>query len=93
MSHDVIVELPGAPDIEGVASDLATHFTMLSLVSVILGASGREVDNEVAIVEIIGHLSEVISERNVQLSWEDSVDDGISIKVEDALLELFQVAV
>ena len=65
---------------------------MLSLVSVILGASGREVDDEVAIVEFLGHLSEVISERNVGLSREGSVNDGIRVKVEDAL-ELFQVPV
>ena len=57
LSHDVIIELPGAPNIEGEASDLATHFTTLSLVSVILGASGREVDDEVAIVDFVGHLS------------------------------------
>ena len=93
MLHDVIVELSGATDIEGEASDLATHLTALSLVSVIFGASGREVDDEVAIVEFVGHLSEVISERNVGLSREGSVDDGIGVKVEDTLLKLFQVAV
>ena len=93
LSHDGIVELPGATDIEGEASDLAAHFTALSLVPVILGASGREVDDEVAIVEFVGHLSKVISEWNVGLSREDSVDDRISVKVEDALLETFQVAV
>ena len=93
LSHDVIVELSGAPDIEGEAPDLAAHFTVLSPVPVILGASGREVDDEVAIVEFVGHLSEVISERDVGLSRESSVDDGIGVKVEDALLELFQVAV
>ena len=85
--------MPGAPDIEGEAPDLAAHFTALSPVPIILGASGRKVDDEVAIVEFVGHLSEVISERNVGLSWEGSVDDGIGVKVEDALLELFQVAI
>ena len=93
LTHDVIVELPGAPDIEGEAPDLAAHFTGLSPVSVILGASGREVDDKVAIVEFVGHLSEVISERDIGLSREGGVDDGIGLKVEDALLELFQVAV
>ena len=93
LSHHVIVELPGAADIEGEAPDLAAHFTALSSVPVILGASGREVDDEVAIVEFVGHLSEVISERDVGLSGEVSVDDGIGVKVEDALLEPFQVAV
>ena len=93
LSHDVIVELPGAADIEGEAPDLAAHFTALSSVSVILGASGREVDDEVAIVEFVGHFSEVISEWDVGLSWEGGVDDRIGDKVEDALLKLFQVAV
>ena len=93
LSHDVIVELPGAADIEGEAPYLAAHFTALSPVPIILGASGREVDDEVAIVEFVGHFSEVISERNVGLSGEGGVDDRIGVKVEKALLELFQVAV
>ena len=87
LSHDVVVELFGASDVEGEAPDLAAHFTALSPVPVILGASGREVDDEVAIVEFVGHVSEVISEWDVGLSGEGSVDDGIGVKVEDALLE------
>ena len=93
LSHDDIIELSGAMDIEGEAPDLAAHFTVLSSVPIILGASGREVDNEVAIVELVCHLSKVISERDVGLSREGGVDDRIGVKVEDALLELFQVAV
>ena len=93
LSHDVIVELPGATDIEGEAPDLAAHFTTLSSVPVILGASGREVDDEVAIVEFVGHFFEVISERDVGLSREGGVDDRIGVKVEDALLETIQVTV
>ena len=53
LSHDIIVELPGAPDIEGRASDLAAHLTTLSLVPVILRDSRCEVDDEVAIIEFV----------------------------------------
>jgi len=93
LSHDVIVELSGASYIEREASDFAADFALLGFVAVIFGSSGSEFGDEVSFIEFVGHFTEIVSELDIRLTWFDSVDDGISVKVEDLLLEMFQVTV
>ena len=93
LSHDIIVELPGTSNVEREASDFAADFALLCFVAVIFGSSGSEFGDVISIIEFIGHFTEIVPELYIRLPWFDSVDDGISVKVEDLLFELVQVTV
>ena len=55
LTHDVIVELLGCPDIQGESPDFAADFALLGLVAVILVAGGREFCDDFAIIEFVRH--------------------------------------
>jgi len=93
LSHEVIVELSGTSDVEREPSDFAADFALLGFVPIIFGSSGSEFGDEVSVIEFVGHFTEIVSELDVGLTWFGGVDDGISVKIEDSLLELVQVAV
>jgi len=93
LPHDVIVELSGTSNVEREASDFAADFALLSFVAVIFGSSGSEFGDEVSVIEFIGHFTEIVPELDIRLTWFDSVDDGIGVKVEDLLFEMVQVTV
>ena len=57
LTHDVIVQLPGSTYIEGKSPDLAADFALVGLVAVIFRASGGEFNNEIVVIEFVGHLS------------------------------------
>ena len=88
LTHDVIVELPGPPHIARETSDFAADFTVGSFVTVILGSSGREFGDEVAVIEFVRNVSEIVTERNVGVLGSGRVDDRLRVKVQHVLLEL-----
>ena len=53
LSHDVIVELSGASNVEREASDFAADFALLSFVAVIFGSSGSEFGDGVSVLKFI----------------------------------------
>jgi len=58
LSHDIIVELSGASDVEREPSDFAADFALLDFVAVIFGSSGSEFGDGVFVIEFVGHFSE-----------------------------------
>ena len=56
LTHDVIIQLLGSTDVQGEPSHFATDFTLTGFVPVILGTSGREFGDAVAIIEFVRHL-------------------------------------
>ena len=65
LSHDPIVELSGASDVEREPSDFAADFALLSFVAVIFGSSGSEFGDEVSVIEFIAHFTESLSWMSV----------------------------
>ena len=61
LSRDVIIQLPLSSYIEWEASYFAADFALVGSVSIIFGSSGGEIGDEIAIVEFVGHLAQVIA--------------------------------
>ena len=57
LTHDVIVELLGAANVQGEPPHFAADFALTGLVAIVLGARGGEFGDEVAIIEFVRHLS------------------------------------
>ena len=56
LTHDVIVQLLGAADVQGEPSHFAADFALTGLVAVVLGARRGEFGDAVAIIQLICHL-------------------------------------
>jgi len=93
ISHDVIVELSGASEVERESSDFAADFALLGFVAETFGSNGSEFGDGVSIIKFIGHFTDIVTKRDVGFTWFGGVDDRIGVKVEDPLLELVQVTV
>ena len=61
LTHDVIVQLLSAANVQGEPSHFAADFALTGLVTVVLGTSGGEFCDEVLVIEFVGHLSQEIS--------------------------------
>ena len=57
LTHDVIVKLSGSSHIERETSDFAADFALLGFVTVILGSSGSEFGDGIAVIEFVSHFS------------------------------------
>ena len=61
MLEDLIVELHLSFGLEGEAADLTLCFTLGGQVAVVFGSSGREFNNVVAWVQLIGEITKKIA--------------------------------
>ena len=93
LPQDVVIQLPGAPHVEGEAAHLAFHFAVSGLVPVILGAAGGEIHDVVVPFQLVRHFPQVIPRRDVGLTGKVGVDDGVGVEVEDLFLQPVQVLV
>jgi len=75
LSHDIIVELSGASDVEREASDFAADFALLGFVAVIFGSGGSEFGDEVSVIEFVGHFTDIVPKLDVGLTWFGVVHD------------------
>ena len=57
LTHDIIVELMGATNVQGEPSDFTADFTLLGSVAVVLGTCGSEFGDEIVTVEFVRHFS------------------------------------
>ena len=57
LTQDAIVELTGSTYIEGKSPDLVADFALVGLAAVIFRASRGELDDEVLVIEFVGHVS------------------------------------
>ena len=57
LTHDVIVELMGATNVQGEPSDFTADFTLLGSVAVVLGTCGGEFGDEIVTIEFVRHFS------------------------------------
>ena len=61
LTHDIIVELLGAADVQGEPSHFAAYLSVLGFVPVIFGTRRGEFGDEVVIVEFVRHVPQVIA--------------------------------
>ena len=88
--HDVIVQLGFALAVKTEPAHLALDFTILGLVTVILGTSRHEFGDVVVRFQFAGELTEVVSQRRVGLSRFLEIDDRVRVEVEHALTQEFE---
>ena len=93
LPQDVVIQLPGAPHVEGEAAHLAFHFAVSGLVPVILGVAGGEIHDVVVPFQLVRHFPKVIPRRDLGLTGKVGVDDGVGVEVEDLFLQPVQVLV
>ena len=93
LPQDVVIQLLGAPHVEGEATHLAFHFAMLGPVPIILGTPGGQIHYAVASFQLVRHLPQVIPRRDVRLTGTVGEDDGVDVKVEDLFLQPVEVLV
>ena len=61
LSHDVIVELPRSSHTECESPYFAADFALVGFVTVIIGSSGGEFGDEVAVVQFVGRITLKVS--------------------------------
>ena len=93
LPQDVVIQLLGAPHVEGEAAHLAFHFASLGPVPIILRAPRGEIHDVVVPFQLVRHLPQVIPRREVGLTGTVGKDDGVGVEVEDLLLQPIEVLV
>ena len=73
--HDLVVELrQPAYIVEGETPHLAADFAILGDIYVFIRTRRGEVDDMIAIIQLVRHLTEVVPERDLQLTGLKTVD-------------------
>ena len=93
LPQDVVIQLLGAPHVEGEAAHLAFHFASLGPVPIILGTARGEIHDVVASYQLVRHLPQVIPRRDVRFPGTVGKDDGVGVEVEDLFLQPVEVLV
>ena len=62
-------------------------------VPVILRACRGEVDNKISSLQFIGHITEVIPQRDLALTRSPPVNDGVGVKIKSPFTQLLEMAI
>lgn len=66
--HDVVVKLLLTTNNKGEPTNLAAHFTVFALVSMILWSCWGKIDDVISIVHFVGHFTHRVSQQNLGLA-------------------------
>ena len=83
-THDVIIQLGFAFDVESKSADFAFDVALFGFVTVILGTTRHELFDGIVVVQFTGKLAEVIAQDRVGLTRFLQVNDGVGVIVQDA---------
>ena len=74
VAHDPLAELLGPSHVQGEPSYFAADFTIVGLVAAILGSGRGEFDDVITVLQFVGHVTQVVAQRDVGLAMFPAVE-------------------
>lgn len=88
MFQDVKVQLSMSTYIgKREATNFAFHFVVVCSVAIVLGTTGGEFSDVIINCQLVGEITEEVTDGKFWFAWKVSVDYGICAKVENLMLE------
>ena len=92
LTQNIVTQLSHPFDVEGEATDLAFHFSVLGLVTVVLRTARAEFHNVITFIQFVLEVAEISTSWGVQrrVARTMEVDDRVGVEVEDAFAKMIE---